>query len=210
MPEHKISYTTQKTYSTLNEISENTEYIWFVCHGIGYLSRYFIKYFSVLDPDKHYVIAPQAPSKYYQDKNYKHIGASWLTREDTQMEMQNNTTFFNEIYKTEIQPHPQKKLIILGYSQGVSVAMRWIANSKINCESLIIHSGGIPEELKQNDFEALRLKPYLVYGKSDPYINTERAKKEHKKALALFKERLEVMLFDGVHEVSKEIILNFN
>jgi predicted esterase len=210
MPEHKISYQTQKTYSTLNHIGEKTEYIWFVCHGIGYLSRYFIKYFSVLDADKHYIIAPQAPSKYYQDKNYKHIGASWLTREDTQMEMQNNTSYFNEIYAEEIKPHRHKKLMILGYSQGVSVAMRWIAHSKIDCESLIIHSGGIPEELNKIDFEGLALKPYLVYGKSDPYINSERTEKEHQKAIRLFGDRLKVIPFEGAHEVSKQVISQFN
>jgi predicted esterase len=210
MPEHKISYQTQKTYSTLNTIGKKTEYIWFVCHGIGYLSRYFIKYFTVLNSEKHYIIAPQAPSKYYQDKNYKHIGASWLTREETPMEMQNNIAYFDEIYAKEIQPHPQKKLIVLGYSQGVSVAMRWIAQSKINCDSLIIHSGGIPEELKSEHFKDLKLKPYLVYGTSDPYIDTQRSEKEQQKARKLFNDRLKVLAFDGVHEVSKEIIMKFN
>ncbi len=210
MPEHKISYQTQKTYSTLNTISEDTEYIWFVCHGIGYLSRYFITYFSVLNAKRHFIIAPQAPSKYYQDKSYKHIGASWLTREETQMEMQNNIAYFNEIYTKEIQPHQQKKLIILGYSQGVSVAMRWIAQSKIDCDALIIHSGGIPEELESADFEGLHLKPYLVYGKSDPYIDTERAEQEHQKAINLFDDRLKIITFEGVHEVSKEVILQFD
>jgi len=210
MPEHNISYQTRKTYSTLNEISDNTEYIWFVCHGIGYLSRYFITYFSVLNPEKHYIIAPQAPSKYYQDKNYKHIGASWLTREETQMEMKNNIAYFNEIYKKEIQLHPDKKLMVLGYSQGVSVALRWVAHSKIACETLIIHSGGIPEELKSEDFEDLHFKPYLVYGKSDPYIDSKRAKKEHQKADNLFGTRLEVRPFEGAHEVSKAIILQFD
>lgn len=210
MPEHKISYQTQKTYSTLNEISDNTEYIWFVCHGIGYLSRYFITYFLVLNPEKHYIIAPQAPSKYYQDKNYKHIGASWLTREETQMEMKNNIAYFNEIYKKEIRPHSNKKLIVLGYSQGVSVAMRWIAYSKIACETLIIHSGGIPEELKPEDFDGLHFKPCLVYGKSDPYIDSKRAKEEHRKADNLFGTRLEVKNFEGAHEVSKAIIRQFD
>lgn len=210
MPEHKISYTTQKTYSTLNQITDKTEYIWFVCHGIGYLSRYFIRYFSELDSEQHYIIAPQAPSKYYQDKNYKHIGASWLTREETNMEMQNNVAYFDEIYKKEIQPQHDKKLVILGYSQGVSVAMRWITQSKIHCDTLIIHSGGIPEELESDNFKDLKFKPYLVYGKSDPYINTERAEKEHKKATNLFGNRLEVIPFEGEHEVSREIIKRFN
>jgi predicted esterase len=210
MPEHKISYQTQKTYSTLNTLDQKTEYIWLVCHGIGYLSRYFIKYFTVLNSEKHFIIAPQAPSKYYQDKKYKHIGASWLTREETKMEMQNNIVYFDKIYEKEILPHQDKKLIILGYSQGVSVAMRWIAHSKIHCDTLIIHSGGIPEELMPDDFNELNFKPYIVYGKSDPYIDSERAEKEFEKASGLFGSELEVIPFEGEHEVSREVIAKFN
>lgn len=210
MPEHKISYTTQKTYSTLNEMSENTEYIWFVCHGIGYLSRYFIRYFSGLNPEKHFIIAPQAPSKYYQDKNYKYIGASWLTREETVLEMQNIKAYFDAIYQEKIKPYSNKKLMILGYSQGVSVAMRWMVQSKISCDKLLIHSGGIPEELTAKDFEGLQFKPYLIYGKSDPYINTERVKVELKKAKQLFGKKLKVIPFEGEHVVSKEVIQSFD
>lgn len=210
MPEHKISYTTQKTYSTLNEIGDKTECIWFVCHGIGYLSRYFLKYFSGLNASKHYIIAPQAPSKYYQDKNYKHIGASWLTREETTMEMQNNISYFNEIYKKEIEPHQDKTLIILGYSQGVSVAMRWIAKSNIKCNKLLVHSGGIPEELKVSDFEGFEFEPYLIYGKSDPHINEDRAKKEQQKAINLFGDQLRIIHFEGVHEVSLQVLKKFD
>jgi predicted esterase len=210
MPEHKISYTTQKTYSTLNELSENTEYIWFVCHGIGYLSRYFINYFDELNPKKHFIIAPQAPSKYYQDKQYKYIGASWLTREETALEMENIQAYFDAIYKKEIHPHINKKLIVLGYSQGVSVAMRWLAKSGISCDKLLIHSGGIPEELTAKDFQRFQFKPYLIYGKADPYINAERAEKEFIKAKALFGDRLEVLPFDGKHVVSREVINAFN
>lgn len=210
MPEHKISYTTQKTYSTLNEMSDDTEYIWFVCHGIGYLSRYFINYFDGLNPQKHFIIAPQAPSKYYQDKQYKYIGASWLTREDTALEMENIKAYFDAIYQNEIHPYMNKKLIVLGYSQGVSVAMRWLAKSRISCDKLLIHSGGIPEELTAKDFEGFQFRPYLIYGKSDPYINTVRAEKELKKAKALFDNRIKVIPFDGKHVVSREVINSFD
>ena len=210
MPEHKISYSTQKTYSTLNQLTDKTENIWFVCHGLGYLSRYFIEYFSVLDSDKNYIIAPQAPSKYYQDKNFKHIGASWLTREETQLEMQNIKAYFNAIYEKEIQSYPDKKLIVLGYSQGVSVAMRWIAQSKINCDKLLIHSGGIPVELCVKDFKVLSFKAYLIYGKSDPYITENRAQQEIQKAENLFGNDFEVLAFEGKHEVNQEILKTFD
>lgn len=210
MLEHQISYSTQKTYSTLNQLTDKTEKIWLVCHGLGYLSRYFIKYFSVLNSQKNYILAPQAPSKYYQDQNFKRIGASWLTREDTQLEMQNIKAYFDAIYHKEIQPYSEKKLIVLGYSQGVSVAMRWVAQSKINCDTLLMHSGGIPVELKAEDFKDLDFKPYLIYGKSDPYITEERALLENQKAQNLFGSKLSVKPFEGKHEVSQEILKSFD
>jgi len=210
MPEHKISFSTEKTYSTLNQLTDKTENIWLACHGLGYLSRYFIKYFSVLNPDKNYIIAPQAPSKYYQDQNFKRIGASWLTREETQLEMQNIIAYFDAVYQKEIQPNTDKELIILGYSQGVSVAMRWIAQSKINCDTLLMHSGGIPVELEAKNFKGLNFKPYLIYGKSDPYITKERAHQEVEKAEKLFGNQLKVLAFEGKHEVSQDILKTFD
>ncbi|RRO14530.1 alpha/beta hydrolase [Flavobacteriaceae bacterium 14752] len=210
MPEHKISYSTEKTYSTLNQLTDKTENIWLACHGLGYLSRYFIQYFSVLNPEKNYIIAPQAPSKYYQDKNFKHIGASWLTREETQLEMQNIKSYFDAIYQKEIHPYANKKLIVLGYSQGVSVAMRWIAQSKINSDTLLMHSGGIPVELKAENFEGLNFKPYLIYGKSDPYITKQRAQQEIEKAEKLFGKTFEILSFEGKHEVNQEILKTFD
>lgn len=209
MPEHNISYQTVKTYSTLNLLTDKTENIWMVCHGLGYLSRYFIKYFSVLNAEKNYIIAPQAPSKYYQNQNFKRIGASWLTREETTLEMQNIKTYFDTIYQKEIQAFSDKTLIVLGYSQGVSVAMRWIAQSKINCDKLLMHSGGIPVELEAGDFKGLNMKPYLIYGKSDPYITDKRAQQEIQKAEKLFGNEFEILAFEGKHEISQEILKTF-
>ena len=63
--EKKITYTASNTYTTLNAINEKTKNVWLVFHGMGYLSKYFTKYFTNLDSGENYIIAPQAPSKYY-------------------------------------------------------------------------------------------------------------------------------------------------
>ena len=63
--EKQNTYTTTNTYTTLNNIGPKTKNVWIVFHGIGYLSRYFINYFNTLNPNENYIIAPQAPSKYY-------------------------------------------------------------------------------------------------------------------------------------------------
>ena len=59
--EKEISYTTTNSYSTLNHYSNLTKNVWFVCHGMHYLSRYFLKYFKDLNKEENYIIAPQAP-----------------------------------------------------------------------------------------------------------------------------------------------------
>ena len=102
--EKTVSYTTTNTYQTLNTFTQKTEVIWMVCHGLGHLTKYFLNHFEKLDPEKHYIIAPQAPSKYYQDKRYKYVGASWLTRENTDIEIENVLNYLDQVYTSEIQP----------------------------------------------------------------------------------------------------------
>jgi predicted esterase len=150
-PEKRVIYSSSNTYSILNNYTEKTKNVWIVFHGLGYLSKYFIKYFSKVNPEENYIIAPQAPSKYYQGKDFKHVGASWLTKVDTLEETKNIMEYIDKVYKTEINLTP-KNLIVLGYSQGVSIATRWVASRKINCNHLILHSGGIPVELEPEGF----------------------------------------------------------
>ena len=84
-----VTYKTTNTYETLNEINSNTKRVWLVFHGIGFLSRFFLKYFNELPKEENYILAPQAPSKYYLKNEYKHVGASWLTKENTAIETEN-------------------------------------------------------------------------------------------------------------------------
>jgi len=64
--EKKVIYSSSNTYSVLNNYTKKTKNVWIVFHGLGYLSKYFIKYFSKVNAEENYIIAPQAPSKYYQ------------------------------------------------------------------------------------------------------------------------------------------------
>jgi len=205
--ENEVFYQHVNTYSTLNEVNAKTKNIWFVCHGLGYLSRYFIQYFKNLNPQENYIIAPQAPSKYYQGDDFKHVGASWLTKENTVVETENNLNFLDSVYKKENLLN-QHNLIVLGFSQGVSIALRWVAKRKINCQSIIIHSGGIPKELLKEDFQFLnsKTKVHLLYGVEDEYIDEKRAKYEEARAKELFGNNLFIQQFKGKHEVNSNLL----
>ena len=180
--EKEIIYNTQNSYSTLNQLTERTKTVWFVCHGMGYLSHYFLKYFKGLNPEENYIIAPQAPNKYYIQPKM-HVGANWLTRNDTETGIINILNYFDAVFEAEQIPK-DVDLVILGYSQGVSVAMRYMAKRKLQCSQLILHSGGIPKELNVEDFEYLyeTTKVKLIYGTDDEYFDeTTNPRKQQSK-----------------------------
>lgn len=209
--EKEVSYTTTNTYSTLNTFTDKTKNVWIVFHGMGYLSKYFVKHFEKLNAEENFIIAPQAPSKYYQDKKFKHVGASWLTRENTLSETENVLNYIDAVFEKELSGK-LPKLFVMGYSQGVSIALRWVASRKINCNKLILHSGGIPKELKASDFEFLQSSCSVIsiYGNKDPFINEERLKQESIKGVELFQDRIKVEVFNGVHEVNEDFLLSIS
>ncbi len=207
LQEKEISYRITNSYSTLNTLTKSTKNVWFVCHGMGYLSRYFLKYFKGLNPEENYIVAPQAHSKYYIQPGFKHVGASWLTKETTVKDTQNVMRNFDAIFEAENIPDTIN-LIVLGYSQGVSVALRYVAKRQLPCAQLVLHSGGIPKELNAEDFAFSNAKVSLICGTNDEYLNPERLASETEKAKLLFKDHLNVMMFDGKHEMHIDSINN--
>ena len=206
--EKQVKYTTTNSYATLNQLTPQTKTVWLVFHGMGYLSQFFLKYFKELNPKENYIIAPQAPSKYYiQPKMY--VGANWLTKNNTQIDTENILNYIDAVLANENLPI-HLKLIVFGYSQGVSIATRYVASRKLDCGQLVLHSGGLPKELNPEDFSFLNdsSKVHIVYGKEDQYLNEERMAYEKERAKALFNEKLKIHPFEGKHEVNIEFINN--
>ena len=207
--EKEISYTSSNSYSTLNTLTSKTKTVWLVCHGMGYLSCYFLNYFAELNSDENYIIAPQAQSKYYIAPKYKHVGSSWLTKENTIKETENIMRYFDAVLKAEQIPK-NVNFIVLGYSQGVSVAMRYVVKRNLFCNQLVLMSGGIPKELIAKDFDFLngKTKVSLIYGTQDEYMNKERMTYEKQRVHELFGNDVTIIPFDGKHIVNVELINN--
>jgi predicted esterase len=209
--EKQVSYKTSNTYETLNSYTNKTKNVWLVFHGLGFLSRYFLRNFEALDAKENFIICPQAPSKFYLGNKYKHVGACWLTKENTALETENVLAYIDEVFAAE-NLNPETNLIILGYSQGVSIATRWVASRKILCQKLILHSGAIPVELKPEDFKYLSPNTQVtyLYGDQDEYITEAREAEEILKGTMLFGNQLETQVFKGIHEVHIPAILRFS
>ncbi len=183
--EKTVTYLTENTYLTQNQLTPKTKNVWLVFHGIGYLSRYFVKYFKGLDAEENYIIVPQAPSKYYLKNEYKYVGASWLTKENTATEVKNVLNYIDTVLESEEIPE-NVNLMLFGFSQGVSVATRWLASKKAKCKLVALYAGGIPNELTAEDFDFLDFDATVVkiiYGDQDEFLTPDRLKGEKNKII---------------------------
>jgi len=207
--EKQVTYTTKNTYATLHGLTSKTKNIWIVFHGIGYLSKYFLRHFDELNGDENYIIAPQAPSKYYLNGQYKHVGASWLTKEQTTQEIDNVLSYLDQVIENEHIPS-NCNFIVFGYSQGVSIATRWVAKRKIQCDHLILYAGGLPNELNAEQFLFLKNKCQVkfIIGNKDEFLQEQRLTIEKRRIEKLFKGRAQLQIYDGGHELQKKLINN--
>ena len=175
---------------------------------MGHLSTYFIRYFNELPKEENYIIAPQAQSKYYLNDSYSHVGASWLTKNNTEEGIDNVLNYIDTVFKSEEVPE-HCELMVLGFSQGVSVATRWIAQRKLICNHLVLYAGSLPNELNHTDFSHIQsdeIKVTYIIGTEDPYLNTKRKNLEVSKIERIFQGKANEIYFEGGHEVKKEII----
>ena len=78
------------------------------------------------------LLLPKPPSKYYLKNEYKHVGASWLTKVDTEQEMNNNLVQLISRQRITGRKNSLENtnFIILGFSQGVSIATRYLAKNE--------------------------------------------------------------------------------
>ena len=202
-----LTIQTTHPYETLNSWTPETKRVWVVFHGIGYLSRYFLRHFQHLDPKENYIIAPQAPALYYLDQTYTHIGASWLTRENTPLYMDNLLHLLDQLWRNE-ELEKAPSLVLMGYSQGVSVLCRWIAARKLKCDRLLLYAGRVPEEHRVTDFSHLSPETEVDFflGDKDPFVTPGMREGMRDRMELLFGNRLKMNEFSGGHTLVNALI----
>src|SRR5690349_9000283 len=104
MMQHEISFEFRARYFKLGEISTQTKQVWFVLHGYGQLAQYFIKKFSILQDHNICVIAPEGLSHFYLEnfqagsgRKNDRVGATWMTRENRMMDIENYVQYLNSV-----------------------------------------------------------------------------------------------------------------
>lgn len=184
MTENILSIPKTCRYCTYGNTT-NPQTIWFTLHGYGQLAKYFIKNFESLNPEENLVVAPEGFHRFYLDGMKGRVGASWMTSEDRLTDISDYVNYLDMLH-TEIRgnlKNQNHRLIVLGFSQGVATASRWMALGNTKPDAAIFWAGSFPPDLLPADSKRWfdDIPTWCVVGDEDEYIseeNLERAK-EH-------------------------------
>ncbi|TRX57765.1 alpha/beta hydrolase [Fulvivirga sp. M361] len=207
MKQHSLNFGFTARYFQLGELNKTTKNIFFVFHGHGQLSKYFIRKFSSLDNGTNCIIAPEGLSRYYLEGYSGRVGATWMTKEDRLRDIDNYLSYLDALFlKYEAALHDNVNIIIVGFSQGAATASRWVTSSPIRFDSLVLWAGIFPPDMNI-DFASQKLKNKVVkyvYGEKDPLLTADKLEEMHKISQQL-NIQPDVLTFNGAHEIAPEI-----
>jgi len=217
LSEHQMKIERTARYYTLGELNDNTKTIWFVVHGYGQLSQYFIRKFVNITNNETFIVAPEAPSRFYLDDDFKRVGASWMTRELRHSEIYDNNDYLNTIYESLLKDRDLTniEINILGFSQGCATVCRWLGAGKIKCDRLLLWAGffsnGIREVIEPEKLK--NVETYYIYGDKDEFLVAYPEISEKFRATLIDEINPKVICFEGKHTVDeptlKSIIASF-
>lgn len=181
--------------------------LFYVLHGYGQLAKFFIRKFKGLSDD-YTIIAPEGLHRFYLEGTSGRVGASWMTKENREQDIENYIEYLNAIHELLTKEQEWEEINILGFSQGVATAFRWLAQGSIKPRKFMICSGLVPPDVdlqvKKDIFDPIKMTYFS--GVNDPY-RTEDSVKEFYDAVASSKLDMELVNFEGVHEVFVEGVM---
>lgn len=207
MQEHRLATTRRARYFTLGgggaqPLAES----WIVLHGHGQLASVFMTYFrSIATPDR-LIVAPEALNHYYTEPGTSgrtrdaKVGATWMTREDRENEIADYVDFLDKVWQ-ETSANAAR-VTVLGFSQGVATAARWVAMGRSRVDRFIAWAGQIPPELDPNSFRALAGGVSLVSGSTDEYAAWIAEGKDQERLTSVGIHPA-VMTFEGGHRMDR-------
>lgn len=179
--------------------------IWFVLHGYGMLAEFFIKKFEpILDNDT-CIIAPEGLSKFYTKGFYGRVGATWMTKEDREVEIEDYINYLNQLHQfiCEQNNNTDLKTNLLGFSQGGATVSRWAANGKAKFSNLILWASVFPEDM---NFEQVNTSnTFLLYGDEDEFAAEDKVNTQ--KEILNDKAQFTIIKFKGKHDIPKEVLI---
>ena len=204
-------------YAIMGSLDAELTEVWIVCHGHGQLARRFLSRFLPLERPDRLFIAPEALSRYYLSppQGGPHpadapVGASWMTVEDRELEMQDYVGYLDLLYDEifSIVDRAKVQLWVLGFSQGTATAARWVARGKVDPDRVVLYAGLLPSELDMERAARLAKRSPLtiVLGTNDEFAKPELIAAQESRLQQLGVAHT-IIRFEGGHEITPDVLM---
>jgi predicted esterase len=116
------------------------------------------------------LVSVQALHRFYTRQ--QEVAASWMTREDRELEIENNTAYVWSVVRAVGRDYRGRRpLVFAGFSQGVAMAYRAAAAGA--CDGLIVLAGDVPPDVASR---VSALPPILLgRGRGDKWYTEQKA-----------------------------------
>ncbi len=212
---HHLTVQRTARYATLGPRGPAAREVWFVCHGYGQQAATFLESFAGLDDGSRLLVAPEALSRFYLEsgpsgRHGEQVGASWMTREDREAEIDDYVRYLEALRGQVLAPigRGATPVRVLGFSQGVATAARWIARVSWRPAELILWGGLVPGELLGADRHRLprEVPVVLVAGERDATVDPIKLKAQARELQARG-IACEEIGFGGGHRMDPKILV---
>jgi len=194
---------------------EGPSELWFVLHGYRQLADRFLRRFEPLDDGTRLIVAPEALSRFYVEREMgRHgpgslVGGSWMTRHERDAEIDDYVAYLDRVAEDVLErcATPPASTTVLGFSQGLHTAARWAVRGAHRLDRLVLWGDTVPPDLDL-DRASVRLagtEILLVVGDAD---RTRRPEVEEERLAALRGVGLtpRVLRHPGGHEIEPELL----
>jgi predicted esterase len=142
-------------------------HVWILLHGYGQLASPFLDSCAPLARPERLLVAPEALSRFYLRSGRGPVGASWMTREARDDELEDQAEYLDALVDGLAARGRLVSLSVLGFSQGVATAWRWTLRSRHSVQRLVAFGGGIPPDLELASPKLRALQVVLATGEHD-------------------------------------------
>jgi predicted esterase len=192
----------QLRYFTLQDRNpEDCNHLVIALHGYGQLAKYFIEKFKSLAPTV-FILVPEGPHRFYLEGSSGRVGASWMTKEARELDIENNLAWLNALMMDFTSKHSFDKISLLGFSQGGATAARWYQQNPKQFDRLILWATVFPPDIERGTFTSNH-SMHFVLGYQDEYYQGSDAEALKNSYVNL---GFKVHAFEGTHDIDSKVL----
>jgi predicted esterase len=166
LKEAHIEFSQKRRFYT-NELKGKSK-ILVALHGYGQLAQFFARKFAAFD-QSFGIIAPEGPHRFYLEGSSGRVGASWMTKEWREQDIEENTDYLLALIEKVKAENTAARIYLLGFSQGGATAARLYQSCPDLFEKLILWASVFPPDVSVQDFEKAGNLHFAI-GNLDPYF----------------------------------------